>query len=144
VLIIGGAGGVGSIAIQLAKRVWKLRTIATASRSESVQFCKKMGADLVIDHRDLRQQLDKVNVKHVDYILDCNSSGDLFEQLPSLLTSAGHATFILPIIKPQNLVPLFTRRIAISFEWMFGRSQFDEEQVRKIYIFNCNVRTVVN
>ncbi len=129
-LIIGGAGGVGSIAIQLAKKVWKFRTIATASRAESVEYCKKMGADHVIDHKDLRQQLDKLHVKSVDFILDCNSSGDLFEQLPSLLSYGGHATFILPIGKPQSLVPLFTKRIIISFEWMFGRSQLDEEQVR--------------
>jgi NADPH2:quinone reductase len=124
-LIIGGAGGVGSIAIQLAKKVWKFRTIATASRPESVEYCKKMGADHVIDHRDLRGQLDKLGVKTVDFLFDCYSSGDIIEQLPSLMSTAGHVTFVLPV---NNLVPFFARRIGISFEWMFGRPQFDEEQ----------------
>jgi NADPH:quinone reductase len=50
VLIIGGAGGVGSIAIQLAKQVAGLQVIATASRAESIAWCKQMGADETINH----------------------------------------------------------------------------------------------
>lgn len=128
-LIIGGAGGVGSIAIQLAKKVWKFRTIATASSPASVAYCKKMGADHVLDHNNLRQQLDKLGVKSVDFLFDCYSSGDIVEHLPNLMSSAGHVTFVLPV---NNLVPLFAKRIGISFEWMFGRPQFDEEQVRTV------------
>lgn len=52
ILFIGGAGGVGSIGIQIAKKIFKFSTvIATASRPETIEFCKKMGADHVIDHR---------------------------------------------------------------------------------------------
>jgi NADPH2:quinone reductase len=51
-LITAGAGGVGSIAIQLAKKLHHLKVIATASRPESREYCKQMGADEVIDHRN--------------------------------------------------------------------------------------------
>ena len=58
VLLVAGAGGLGSIAIQLAKRA-RLKVIATASRAESIEWCRRMGADHVIDHRQpLRPQLE--------------------------------------------------------------------------------------
>lgn len=51
ILFIGGAGGVGSIGIQIAKKIFKISTvIATASRPQTIEYCKKMGADHVIDH----------------------------------------------------------------------------------------------
>lgn len=53
ILIIGGAGGVGSIAIQLAKKIAGLTVIATASRPETIDWCKQQGADFVVDHKDL-------------------------------------------------------------------------------------------
>ena len=53
ILIIGGAGGVGSVAIQLAKKVAGLQVIATASRPESIEWCKQLGADVVVNHKDL-------------------------------------------------------------------------------------------
>jgi alcohol dehydrogenase len=74
ILIIGGAGGVGSIAIQLAKNLVNhstslstsspgINVIATASRSESVEWCKKMGADYVIDHhKDLKSQIKELGM----------------------------------------------------------------------------------
>ena len=61
ILITSGASGVGSISIQIAKQVLGLKVIATASRPESQEFAKKMGADHVIDHsKDLKEQLDKL------------------------------------------------------------------------------------
>ena len=61
ILITSGASGVGSMSIQIAKQVLGLKVIATASRPESQEFAKKMGADHVIDHsKDLKEQLDKL------------------------------------------------------------------------------------
>ena len=82
ILIIGGAGGVGSIAIQLAKNLVNhsrsLSTsspIATASRSESVEWCKKMGADYVIDHhKDLKSQIKELGIDYADYLLTLYSN----------------------------------------------------------------------
>ena len=50
-LIVGGAGGVGSIAIQLARALTRLNVIASASRPETVEWCREMGAHAVVDHR---------------------------------------------------------------------------------------------
>ena len=70
ILIIGGAGGVGSLAIQLAK-IAKLHVIATASRHESQAWCRKMGADEVIDHtQSIPDQLQQLHWPMVDYILN--------------------------------------------------------------------------
>jgi len=84
ILIIGGAGGVGSIAIQLAKNLVNqsssssfsgINVIATASRSESVEWCKKMGADYVINHhKDLRSQIKELGIDYADYILCLNDT----------------------------------------------------------------------
>lgn len=58
-LIIGGAGGVGTYAIQFAKKILDLKVIATASRPETKQWCLDYGADLVVNHRDLIEDLKK-------------------------------------------------------------------------------------
>ena len=68
ILIIGGAGGVGSIAIQLAKKLAKLNVIATASRAESIAWSKKLGADQVVNHRnDLDSELKDIGLPHVGF-----------------------------------------------------------------------------
>ena len=56
ILIIGGAGGVGSIAIQLAKKIAGLTVITTASRPETVQWCKDQGADVGVNHHNLVEE----------------------------------------------------------------------------------------
>ena len=78
-LIIGGAGGVGSMAIQLAKLVPDLFVIATASRPTSRSWCYGMGADEVIDHtNDLQEQLKRINITHIDAILLLNAPDTYF------------------------------------------------------------------
>lgn len=73
-LIVNGAGGVGSVAIQLAKSI-DLTVVATASRPETRDWVKKQGADFVIDHhQDFAPQLQKINMNEVDYILCLHST----------------------------------------------------------------------
>lgn len=70
VLISPGAGGLGSAAIQLAKQVFDLKVVATASREDTVQWCRDMGADVVISHRGvLKDQLQQHGISQVDYVL---------------------------------------------------------------------------
>src|SRR5690606_20983371 len=71
ILIINGAGGVGSLVIQLAKKIAGLQVLATASRPESVDFVKKLGADYVIDHKkDIEKQIKEIKglENGVDYV----------------------------------------------------------------------------
>ena len=70
-----GAGGVGSIAIQLASHVGKLNVIATASRTESIAWVNKLGAKYVINHHNaLDEELNTIDISQVDYILCLNNT----------------------------------------------------------------------
>lgn len=129
-LIIGGAGGVGSVGIQIAKRVCGLRVVATASRPESTAFCRKMGADGVIDHtKDLAAQLPFVGVSRFDYILSCAETND-FAALASVLNFMGKICCILPA-PAADLSALFAKRGSVHFESMFARPMLGVELERQ-------------
>ncbi len=129
-LVIGGAGGVGSIAIQIAKRVCGLRVVATASRPESTAFCRKMGADGVIDHtKDLEAQLPFVGVSRFDYILSCAETND-FASLATVLNFLGKVCCILPAAS-ADLSGLFAKRGSVHFESMFARPMLGVEPERQ-------------
>ncbi|MFR6672963.1 MAG: alcohol dehydrogenase catalytic domain-containing protein, partial [Enterococcus avium] len=90
ILIINGAGGVGSVATQLAK--WAgLTVITTASRKESKEWSEKMGADHIINHhKDLTKQLKKIGYHSLPYILILHSTDRYFEEMSELLEPFGH------------------------------------------------------
>jgi zinc-binding alcohol dehydrogenase family protein len=132
VLIVGGAGGVGSIGIQLMKRVAGLRVVATASRAESVAFCKKMGADLVIDHtRALRPQLEAAGIAEVDYVLHTSEPDDNFDEIAAFVAPLGRIVCILPIGRPVDTGVLFARSISLVYELMFTRGLFQIDLARQ-------------
>jgi NADPH2:quinone reductase len=125
VLIIGGAGGVGSIAIQLAKRLAHLRVIATASRPESSTWARELGADEVIDHtKDLAAQLAALERPEVDYILCCNSTDAHFPAFASIIAPQGKICSIVGTQKPVDLAPLMQKSVTFAWELMFTRPTF--------------------
>jgi len=122
ILIIGGAGGVGSIAIQIAKKAYNLKVIATASRPETIEFCKKLGADFVINHsKDLHTELKSVGFEGVDYIFCTAPPNATINQWASILNPLGHAGVILTPSQPIDLSAWFRKRLSLSFEMMFTR-----------------------
>lgn len=125
-LIIGGAGGVGSIAIQLAKRVAGLYVIATASRPESAAWCRRMGADQVIDHRQpLQDGLAAIGVDAVSDALCCSNFGEYVEQLPVVVEPFGFACTIIGTKDDRiNVGGFIQKSIALGFEFMYTRSLF--------------------
>lgn len=128
-LIVGGAGGVGSIAIQIAKRVCGLHVVATASRSASVEFCRKMGADAVIDHsHDLAEQFQDLGLVGADYILNCAVLTN-FPQLVPVLNPLGTICCILggPAAQDLDVSLLVSKRGTLTFELMFTRSRLNLE-----------------
>jgi zinc-binding alcohol dehydrogenase family protein len=128
-LIVGGAGGVGSIATQIAKRVCGLHVVATASRSTSAEFCRNMGADAVIDHsRDLLEQFRELNLAGADYILNCAVLSN-FPQLVPVLNPLGTICCILggPAAKSLDLSELVSKRGTLTFELMFTRPRLNLE-----------------
>ena len=129
-LVVGGAGGVGSIAIQLAKQLTDLKVIATASRDESKAFCKKMGADYVIDHsKPLLPQLNKEGFQGVDYIYNTYETS-IIPQLSEVLNPLGKICLVLPCLAPidsKTMVDLFFKSGTITYELMFTRPVYEAE-----------------
>ncbi|EAR96383.1 zinc-binding alcohol dehydrogenase family protein (macronuclear) [Tetrahymena thermophila SB210] len=138
ILIVGGAGGVGSMTIQIAKNVLGLTVIATASREQSKQFCIKMGADYVINHNQpLAEQLKNINVDGLDYVYNCVEMGkSYFDQFASLIKPFGHILGIVGFDEPLDLKPLFYMRAKITAELMFTRSMFNQEPEKQNQILN--------
>lgn len=126
-LILGGAGGVGSIAIQLAKKLARLHVTASASRPESIAWVRKLGADATLDHtRSLPEQLGG----EADYILVCTSTDPLFPVLPKLARPQGRICSIVRTLKPVDLAPLQEKSLTFAWEGMFTRSTFETEDMQ--------------
>jgi NADPH2:quinone reductase len=124
VLIIAGAGGLGSIAIQIAKHAG-LNVIATASRSETIDWCKRMGADHVIDHRQpLRPQLQDAGFKHVDAIACFTGAEPYWTQLADLIAPQGRIGLVVGLRGPLDLELLKNKSASVHWEFMFTRAMF--------------------
>ncbi|MFL6237518.1 MAG: zinc-binding alcohol dehydrogenase family protein [Thermoanaerobaculia bacterium] len=124
ILIIGGAGGVGSIAIQIAKQVADLCVIATASREESEAWCRELGADEVIDHREpLPRELQRIGMGEVDYVLCCNSLEMYVPVFAEVIKPQGKICTIIGAKgnQPVNINALQAKSAAFCFELMFTR-----------------------
>lgn len=123
-LIIGAAGGVGSIAIQLAK--WAgITVIGTASRQESAQWAKERGADYVINHyEEFVPQLKQLGFDYVDYILCLNRTEMHWENMAQSIKPQGKICSIYETDKELNLYPLFNKSVTFVWELMFTRPMF--------------------
>jgi NADPH:quinone reductase len=123
-LIIGGAGGVGSIALQLARRLTGLTIIATASRPETQAWCRDLGAHHVIDHaRPLAGQLVALGRKTVDYLFCTTASEQHLPVIPDLLAPQGKFGLI-DDPKALDALPFKRKSLSIHWEAMFARSLF--------------------
>lgn len=129
ILILAGAGGVGSIAIQLAKKLTKLTVIATASRPETQDWCKKMGADLVVNHYQLKEELAKIGHQEVDYILDLVDLGGYWDVIGEIIKPQGHFVSITGSKELLNLNSLKNKSVTFSWELMYTRSMFQTEDM---------------
>lgn len=118
-LVLAGAGGVGSILIQLARALTGLTVVATASRPESREWVRSMGAHHVADHRDLVASVREVAPDGVDYVFSPNTAGRI-EEFAELLRPGGAIT---AIDEPPGLELLPLKGKSISFHWelMFTR-----------------------
>ncbi|MES2017018.1 MAG: zinc-binding alcohol dehydrogenase family protein [Pseudomonadota bacterium] len=126
ILIVGGAGGVGSIAIQLAKKLARLTVIATASRPESAAWCRQLGADHVIDHSgDMPAQLKALGMANVDFILCLNEFDHHFAAMAEALAPQGKLCSIVKNEVPVPMDLLFAKSGTLVFELMFTRSMFE-------------------
>jgi zinc-binding alcohol dehydrogenase family protein len=121
ILIISGAGGVGSIGIQLAKQAG-LHVIATASRPDSVDWVKALGADEVVNHR---QSLTAQIKNPVDYV--ANFSGELdayWDAMAELVAPQGALVAIVANTKPLPMDAVRAKSATLCWELMFTRPRF--------------------
>ena len=129
-LIVGGAGGVGSILIQLAKRLTGLTVIATASRPETIEWVKKMGADHVINHREsLVSQVKNLGIEP-RYVAALNGTGEHFPALVDLIKPRGHIALI-DDPGALDVASMKTKALSFSWEFMFTRSMFQTADIEK-------------
>ncbi|WP_139958008.1 zinc-binding alcohol dehydrogenase family protein [Flavicella sediminum] len=131
ILILAGAGGVGSIAIQLAKKLTNLTVIATASRPDSIQWCKDMGADFVVNHHNLKEELVKIGHSEVNYILDFVDLEGYWETAAEIIKPQGHIVSITGSSQPLNLDLLKVKSVSFSWELMYTRSMFATEDIAR-------------
>ncbi len=127
VLIVGGAGGVGSIAIQLAKHFAGLNVIATASRAETIEWCQKMGADYTINHHNpFRSELQNIGKKEVDYILCFNSTEYHIQNMADAIKPQGKICTIVETKgnQPINMNVFQAKSITFAWELMFTKPMF--------------------
>ncbi len=124
-LVLGGAGGVGSIAIQIAKQVAALNVIATASRDESRAWCLELGADHVVNHREaIPAQLEELGLARVDYVLCLNDTDGHWNTMVEVVAPQGHICSIVETAAPVDLAPLQRKSATFAWELMFTRSMF--------------------
>lgn len=125
ILIIGGAGGVGSIAIQLAKSVAGMEIIATASREESQAWCASLGADHTIDHfEDMAAQLKQKGIGAPDYILCLSHADQHFLTTVNLIAPQGMICSIVGTKQKHDLDLLKSKSAGFVWEFMFTRSMY--------------------
>ena len=128
-LIIGGAGGVGSILIQLARRLTGLTVVATASRPESRKWCLELGAHAVIDHsQKLPPQLAALALPPVALIASLTGTEQHFPALVEVLAPQGQIGLI---DDPATLNPMLLKAKSASLHWeaMFARSTFQTDDM---------------
>lgn len=129
VLVIGAAGGVGSILVQLAKQLTNLTVVGTAAREESANWLKGLGVDHVLDHsKNLNEQRLAADLNEFDYVV-------------SLTHTDQHLDSIMEVIKPQgklaliddpasfDILKLKRKSISLHWEFMYTRSMFQTEDM---------------
>ncbi|MDR3429976.1 zinc-binding alcohol dehydrogenase family protein [Silvimonas sp.] len=123
-LVIGAAGGVGSIMVQLARQLTGLTVIGTASRPETQAWVKELGAHHVIDHtKPLTEELKRIGVAQVEYVASLNQTEAHYAQIVEALAPQGKLALI---DDPAQLDarPLKRKSISLHWEFMFTRSMF--------------------
>lgn len=124
ILIIGAAGGVGSILVQLASKLTGATVIATASRESSAKWVKKLGADYVIDHsKSLVEQVEQLEIGQVTHVASLTHTDSYLDSYIELLAPMGKIGLIDDPIS-IDIKKLKVKSLSLHWEFMFTRSMF--------------------
>ena len=132
ILIMGAAGGVGSILTQLSKQLTNATVIGTASRPESQQWVKELGADHVINHhKPLVEQLNELGVDSVTHVISLTHTEQHYDQLVAALAPQGKLALIDDPVNGLDVTALKIKSISLHWELMFTRSMFNTWDMQK-------------
>ena len=124
-LITGAAGGVGSMLVQLARKLTRLTVIGTASRQETADWVRQLGAHHVIDHsQPLLAQLQALGVPETDYVASLTHTEQHFAQLIDVLKPQGRLG-VIDDPETIDVVPLKRKSLSLHWELMFTRSLYE-------------------
>lgn len=133
ILVIGAAGGVGSILVQLVKKITQLKIIGTASRETTTNWLKELGVDAVINHRNkLSEELEKQELPQPKYVISLNATEQHFDEIVKLIKPQGKFGLIDdPSI--LNVMPFKQKAVSTHIEFMYTRSLFQTEDMIEQY-----------
>jgi zinc-binding alcohol dehydrogenase family protein len=130
-LVVGAAGGVGSILVQLASKLTRLTVIGTASRPETQAWVQQLGAHHVIDHTEsLPLQLEALKLNSVDYVISLTHTDSYLAQLVEVLRPQGKLALIDDPAQ-LDVMPLKRKSLSLHWELMFTRSLYKTEDMIK-------------
>ncbi len=143
-LIVGGAGGVGSILIQLARKLTALTVIATASRPETQSWCRELGAHHVIDHNQpFAEEFKRIGAKDAAYIASLTATAEHYSGLVEILAPQGKFGVIDdPKTLDANL--LKTKCASLHWEYMFARSTFETKDMSAQHLLLSELADLVD
>jgi NADPH2:quinone reductase len=128
VLVLGAAGGVGSMAIQLLKAKTGVTVIATASKPESQSWVKELGADIIVDHHaDVIKQLKVEAINQVDFVFAVNGLKSAISWLPEVIRPYGYLASIEGL-NGIDISQLMNKSVTVFLEMVFSKSLFDVGQ----------------
>ncbi|MNU37553.1 Zinc-type alcohol dehydrogenase-like protein [compost metagenome] len=131
ILVIGGAGGVGSITIQLLKQLTNLTIITTASRAETKEWVKQLGADYVLDHRQpLTTQIKQLGLNAPLYVFSTTQTDQHLSDIVELIAPQGHFGLIDDPAQ-LDIKPFKSKSVSVHWEFMFTRSMYQTQDMVK-------------
>lgn len=144
-LVIGAAGGVGSILVQLARQLTPLRVVGTASRSQTQQWVAELGAHAVIDHHQpLAPQLAQLGIEQVEHVASLTHTDRYFSQLVELLAPQGQLGLIDDPATPLDVVALKRKALSLHWEMMFTRPLFETPDMHRQHELLTQVAAMVD
>ncbi|MDR6797300.1 zinc-binding alcohol dehydrogenase family protein [Acinetobacter calcoaceticus] len=131
ILVIGGAGGVGSITIQLLKQLTNLTIITTASRAETKEWVKQLGADYVLDHsQPLTAQIKQLGLNAPLYVFSTTQTDQHLSDIVELIAPQGHFGLIDDPAQ-LDIKPFKSKSVSVHWEFMFTRSMYQTQDMVK-------------
>jgi zinc-binding alcohol dehydrogenase family protein len=126
ILVVGAAGGVGSILLQLAKTITGATMIATASRESSQAWVKKLGADHVVDHsKPLGPQIETLGIGQLTHVASLTNTDSYFDTYIEQLVPFGRIAMIDDPAEPLDVMKMKFKSLSLHIEFMYARSMFN-------------------